>query len=119
MVQIEIDPGTKNEIVDKLKIYLAEEINIELGSFDTQFLLEFFIDHVGYKFYNQGLADALKAFGEKLEEFNDLVNYFEHDSTIIDFINILKQSIKNISALDLNEENESFKFDADFQDEWA
>lgn len=54
-----------------------------------------------------------------VEEFNDLVNYFEHDSTIIDFINILKQSIKNISVLDLNEENDSFKFDADFQDEWA
>ena len=67
LAQIEIDPGTKNEIVDKLKIYLAEELNIELGSFDVQFLLEFFIDHVGYKFYNQGLADELKTFGEKLE----------------------------------------------------
>ena len=79
LAQIEIDPGTKNEIVDKLKIYLAEELNIELGSFDVQFLLEFFIDHVGYKFYNQGLADALKTFGEKLEEFNDLVYWLEKE----------------------------------------
>lgn len=79
LAQIEIDPGTKNEIVDKLKIYLAEELNIELGSFDAQFLLGFFIDHVGYKFYNQGLADALKAFGEKLEEFNDLVYQLEKE----------------------------------------
>ena len=79
LVQIEIDPGTKNEIVDKLKIYLTEELNIELSSFDAQFLLGFFIDHVGYKFYNQGLADALKAFGEKLEEFNVLVYQLEKE----------------------------------------
>ena len=79
LAQIEIDPGTKNEIVDKLKIYLAEELNIELGSFDAQFLLGFFIDHVGYKFYNQGLADALKAFGVKLEEFNYLVYQLEKE----------------------------------------
>ena len=79
MAEIEIDQGTKNEIVEKLKQYLAEELSIDLGSFDAQFLLEFFVEQVGYKFYNQGLADALTAFEGKLEEFNDLVYQLEKD----------------------------------------
>jgi len=54
-----------------------------------------------------------------LEEFNDLVSYFEKDSAINDFINLLRQSMKNVSLLDLDDGEEVLEFSNEFQDEWA
>ena len=77
---IELDQTAKDEITKKLKDYLYEELNVEIGSFDAQYLLDFFSEQVGYQYYNQGLADALKAFEGKLEEFNELIYLLEKDS---------------------------------------
>jgi len=54
-----------------------------------------------------------------VEEFNDLVSYFENDTTINELINIIKQSIKNISVLDLNAKTAPLEFNDEFQEEWA
>ena len=81
MSKIELDQTAKDEITKRLKDYLYEELNVEIGSFDAQYLLDFFSEQVGYQYYNQGLADALKAFEGKLEEFNELIYLLEKDST--------------------------------------
>jgi len=78
--KIELDQTAKDEITKRLKDYLYEELNVEIGSFDAQYLLDFFSEQVGYQYYNQGLADALKAFEGKLEEFNELIYLLEKDS---------------------------------------
>ena len=80
MSKIELDQTAKDEITKRLKDYLYEELNVEIGSFDAQYLLDFFSEQVGYQYYNQGLADALKAFEGKLEEFNELIYLLEEDS---------------------------------------
>ncbi len=80
MSKIELDQTAKDEITKRLKDYLYEELNVEIGSFDAQYLLDFFSEQVGYQYYNQGLADALKAFDGKLEEFNELIYLLEKDS---------------------------------------
>ena len=80
MSKIELDQTAKDEITKRLKDYLCEELNVEIGSFDAQYLLDFFSEQVGYQYYNQGLADALKAFEGKLEEFNELIYLLEEDS---------------------------------------
>ncbi|MED5411669.1 MAG: DUF2164 domain-containing protein [Pseudomonadota bacterium] len=80
MSKIELDQTAKDEITKRLKDYLYEELNVEIGSFDAQYLLDFFSEQVGYQYYNQGLADALKAFEGKLEEFNELIYLLEKDS---------------------------------------
>ena len=80
MSKIELDQTAKDEITKRLKDYLYEELNVEIGSFDAQYLLDFFSEQVGYQYNNQGLADALKAFEGKLEEFNELIYLLEKDS---------------------------------------
>ena len=77
MTQIEIEQSTKAEIVAKLQEYFADELQQELGSFDAQFLLDFFSEQVGYFYYNQGLADALKTFEDKLEDISDSIYQLE------------------------------------------
>lgn len=77
MSAIELSAADKELATGKLQRYLAEELDIELGSFQVQFLLDFFADQLGWQFYNQGLADALQAMEKKLEEVADLVYELE------------------------------------------
>ena len=77
MSEISLDENSKSEIIVKLKQYFEDELNQQLGGFEAEFLLDFFAKSVGAYYYNQGLADALKAFESKLEEFNDLVYQLE------------------------------------------
>lgn len=54
-----------------------------------------------------------------MDDFEELVSYFENDNLLNDFINILKQSIKNISIADFDNTKSENNFSSDFQDEWA
>lgn len=77
MSQIEIAPQVKEELIAELKKYLDDELDIQLGGFDAQFLLEFFERQLGCYYYNQGLADALRTFEGKVTEFADSVYELE------------------------------------------
>ena len=77
MAEINLDPTLKEELVAALKKYLDDELDIQLGGFDAQFLLEFFERRLAGHYYNQGLADALKAFEAKMTEFGDLIYELE------------------------------------------
>lgn len=82
MTDIKLDDGVKADIVAKLQKYFDEELQHEIGSFEAEFLLDFFSNHVGSFYYNQGLADALKAFEGKVEEISELVFQLEKDSGV-------------------------------------
>lgn len=75
--QIEISPQIKDELIAELKKYLDDELDIQLGGFDAQFLLEFFERQLGCYYYNQGLADALQTFEGKVAEFADSIYELE------------------------------------------
>jgi uncharacterized protein (DUF2164 family) len=77
MSEIKLDEQSKTEIIEKLKQYFEDELHQQLGGFEAEFLLDFFAKSIGSYYYNQGLADALKAFEFKLEEFSDLVYQLE------------------------------------------
>ena len=81
MSEIELDSQSKQEIVEQVQKYLHDELQIELGGFDAQFLVDFFAEHLGCYYYNQGLADALKTFEAKIEEFSDLVFQLEKETS--------------------------------------
>jgi uncharacterized protein (DUF2164 family) len=80
LTQIEIEPAAKEEIVTRIQRYFSDELQQEIGSFDAQFLLDFFSEHVGSFYYNQGLADALKTFDDKLVDISDCIYQLEKDT---------------------------------------
>lgn len=81
MPKIELQDTVKQELVRKLQVYLADELDLELGGFDAEFLLDFFAEQMGGYFYNQGLADALASFESKLEEIADSIYQLEQENT--------------------------------------
>lgn len=74
---IDLSESDREEAISKLRQYLLEELDVELGSFQLQFLLDFFSENIAWRYYNQGLADALQATEKKLDEVAELVYELE------------------------------------------
>lgn len=80
MVEVKLDDSIKAEVVAKLQKYFEDELGQEIGSFDAEFLLDFFSEKVGGYYYNQGLADALRGFEGKMEDVADLIYQLERET---------------------------------------
>lgn len=68
MAAIEIDKASKDVFLRKLQLYFQRELNQELGSFDAEFLLDFFGEHAGVLYYNQAVADVQDFVRKQTEE---------------------------------------------------
>lgn len=77
MKKLEFNPEEKTQVVQKVKEYFEEQLGHEIGSFDAEFLIDFFADEVGAYFYNQGLEDAQAVFTRKLDEVSDSIYELE------------------------------------------
>ena len=77
MSTIKFSVAEKDQIVDKVKIYFRDQLDQEIGSFDAEFLIDFFSKEVGAYFYNQGLYDAQVLLNEKTEEIGYLIQDLE------------------------------------------
>ena len=77
MSKIAFSAGEKAEIVEGIKLYFAADLEQEIGSFDAEFLLEFFAETIGGRFYNRGLHDALAALDTRLDGIKDAVYALE------------------------------------------
>jgi uncharacterized protein (DUF2164 family) len=77
MSEIEFTQEEKNVLVHKLKHYLNEELDVQVGQFDAEFLLDFFSKEVGSYHYNRGLKDAQDIFKLKVESITDAIYELE------------------------------------------
>ena len=73
MSVVEFSAEEKAAITQKLQRYLANELQIEIGGFDAEFLLDFFSKEVGCFFYNRGLYDAQTLLNARFDEITDAV----------------------------------------------
>ena len=77
MSEITFSKEEKAQIVQKIQKYFNEELDQDIGSFDADFLIDFFAKEVGAYFYNRGLYDAQLLLTEKVEEIGYLVQELE------------------------------------------
>ena len=64
-------------MVKKLIDYCEQELDIELGQFDAEFLLQFIGKEMGAVFYNQGLYDAQAILQSKFDDLSDAISEIE------------------------------------------
>lgn len=67
----------KEQIVPRIKMYLKEELDLEVGNFDAEFLLDFFTEEIGTYFYNKGIADAIDMLDSRMEELKESIYVLE------------------------------------------
>lgn len=77
MSKIEFSREEKDVIVGKIKLYFREELDQDIGSFDAEFLLDFFAEEVGAYFYNRGLYDARAVLEDRLESIDQAIYEIE------------------------------------------
>jgi uncharacterized protein (DUF2164 family) len=71
MSDIEFTSQEKAAMVDKLQAYFEGELEVELGQFDAEFLLDFIAKELGAYYYNRGLHDARAIFEERVQSIDD------------------------------------------------
>ena len=72
----------KAEITGKVKMYFREELDQEIGSFDAEFLVDFFAEEIGAYFYNRGLYDAQALISTKVGEISEAIYELERPTTL-------------------------------------
>ena len=68
---IQLDSKQKYELTDALQKYLQDEIDIEVGQFDTEFIVDFISKKFGAIYYNKGIEDAQKVMERKMLDIAD------------------------------------------------
>lgn len=59
------------DMVEKLRAWAEDDLDITLGEIPAGQLLQFFADEIGVYFYNRGLRDAHALLTHKMEDFAD------------------------------------------------
>lgn len=77
MAEIAFSQDEKELLVQKLKRYLADELDYDIGQFDAEFLLDFFSKEMGVYHYNRGLNDAQDIFKSRVESITDAIYELE------------------------------------------
>ena len=81
MSEIKFSKLEKDILINKMQRYFDQELNLEIGQFDADFLLDFISKEMGAYFYNKGLEDAQKVMAEKVEQINDAIYEIEKPTT--------------------------------------
>ena len=77
MAEIKFSLEEKQTIGLKVQRYVQEELDLEIGQFDAEFLLDFFAQEIGDYFYNRGLYDAQALLETKIEEIGEAILQLE------------------------------------------
>lgn len=74
---IEFSREEKEQIVPLIQKYLSEELDCEAGSFDAEFLLDFFAKEMGGFFYNRTLVDVHVLLEKQLDAMSESIYELE------------------------------------------
>ena len=77
MSKIEFSAAQKEQLIQKLQKYMSSELEIELGQFDADFLLDFISKEFGSHYYNQGLYAAQTVLADKIDSLTDAIYQLE------------------------------------------
>ena len=67
----------KEQLVPKFVEYLAAELDLDIGRFDAEFLLDYVGKEVGAIFYTRGLKDAQTALMKHMDDFDETIYTLE------------------------------------------
>jgi len=60
-------------LTKKIQLYFSEELDYEIGQFDSQFLLDFISEEIGPYYYNKGLYDAQSVLESRMESISEAI----------------------------------------------
>lgn len=77
MSKIAFQAPQKEQLIQKLQKYMSRELDVELGQFDADFLVDFISKEMGSLYYNQGLYDAQTVLADRVDSLTDAIYQLE------------------------------------------
>ncbi len=71
MEKIEISREEKTKVAEQLQSYCADELDIDVGQFDAEFIVDHIAQSLGKVIYNQALTDVQQVLDRKFMDIND------------------------------------------------
>jgi len=65
---IQLSKEQKSNSATKLKEYIEENFEVEIGNLQAEILLDFITENIGIYYYNKAIEDSLSFMTEKAEE---------------------------------------------------
>ena len=74
---MEFSKEEKEAVIGKIQKYFSDELSQDIGQFDAEFLLDFFVDEIGKYLYNRGLYDAQAILESRMENLTEAIAELE------------------------------------------
>ncbi|MEH0736108.1 DUF2164 domain-containing protein [Vibrio alginolyticus] len=55
---IKLECAQKEALATAIQDYMQDELDVEIGQFDSEFLIDFITEKLGVIYYNKGVEDA-------------------------------------------------------------
>lgn len=68
---IDFTKEQKEDLTPKIKDYLLNEFDLEVGTFEAEFLLEFFLKELSAPIYNKAIQDTSDEYRVRLETIHE------------------------------------------------
>lgn len=68
---LKLDRAKKETLATAIQDYMQDELNIEIGQFDSEFLIDFITEKLGAVYYNKGVEDAKAVIERRMLEVSD------------------------------------------------
>jgi uncharacterized protein (DUF2164 family) len=72
-----LEKDDRTALARTLRAYLKDELDVEIGGLEAEFLLDFMADRLGPRFYNQGLRDAATALAKRMDVLTEALEELE------------------------------------------
>ncbi len=79
---IKLERAQKETLASAIQDYMQDELSIEIGQFDSEFLIDFITDKLGAVYYNKGVEDAKAVIERRLLEMSDELYEIEQEVSI-------------------------------------
>lgn len=68
---IKLERAQKEALASAIQDYMQDELSIEIGQFDSEFLIDFITEKLGAVYYNKGVEDAKSLIERRMLEVSD------------------------------------------------
>ncbi|EGQ8129498.1 DUF2164 domain-containing protein [Vibrio parahaemolyticus] len=79
---IKLERAQKETLASAIQDYMQDELSIEIGQFDSEFLIDFITDKLGAVYYNKGVEDAKAVIERRMLEMSDELYEIEQEASI-------------------------------------
>ncbi|MET2845289.1 DUF2164 domain-containing protein [Vibrio owensii] len=76
---IKLERAQKEALAKAIQDYMQDELEVEIGQFDSEFLIDFITEKLAPIYYNKGIEDAKTVIERRMLEMTDELYEIEQE----------------------------------------